>query len=100
MMVVYFLVLALAAFAAGMGGAALSRHFLTIMFSIEIMMGAAALAAVAMFSLVYGFNILIVLLAIWSIVTAETVAFIALYRYMVNYEVSLDVTRLSKYRDR
>ncbi len=100
MMIVYFLVLALAVFAAGMGGAALSRHFLTIMFSIEAMMGAAALAAVTMFSLTYGFNLLVVLLTIWSIVTAETVAFIALYRYMVNYEVSLDVAKLSRYRDR
>ena len=99
MIFVYLLGLSLALFAIGIGGVASSRHLIIMMFSIEVVLVAAALLAVSVFSYFGIGNVLLLLFAIWAIAAAEVMVAISLYRYMVKAEVSLDVSKLSKLKD-
>ena len=99
MMFVYLLGLSLILFAIGIGGIASSRHFIIMMFSVEIALVAAALLAASVFSYLGTGNILLLLLVIWAIAAAEVVVAISAYQYMVKAEVSLDVSKLSKLKD-
>jgi NADH:ubiquinone oxidoreductase subunit K len=99
MIILYLLMLGFAIFAIGISGVALSRNFLVIMFSIEIMLVAASLVAVSMFNLASDGNIVLLLFMIWSIAAIETAGFVALYRHFAKSEPTLDVTKLSKYKN-
>ncbi|MEM0150100.1 MAG: hypothetical protein QXW10_04345 [Candidatus Micrarchaeaceae archaeon] len=99
MIFIYLLGLSLILFAIGIGGIASSRHFIIMMFSVEIVLVAAALLAASVFSYFGTGNILLLLFTVWAIAAAEVVVAISLYQYMIKAEVSLDVSKLSKLRD-
>ncbi len=99
MIILYLLMLGFALFAVGISGVALSRHFLVIMFSVEIMLVAATLAAVSLLGIAPEGNILLLLFAVWAIAAAEVSAFVALYRHLARIEPDLDVTRLPRNED-
>ena len=99
-MIIYFVYLSMALFALGVSGVAASRHFLIMVFSIEIIIVAATLLATALFySNTYG-GIMQLLFALWAIAAAEVIVLIVFYRYIAKYQSSMDVTRLSKLGDK
>lgn len=95
----YFALLAIAVFAIGMAGVVASRNFLIMMLSIEVAITASTLLALSFFYFVGGTDIVMLLLTIWAIASAEVMALVAFYRYMAKEEVSLDVTKLSKLKN-
>jgi NADH-quinone oxidoreductase subunit K len=99
-MIEYFMLLSIALFAIGISGVAVSRHFLIMVFSIEIMIIASSLFAISVFSgfLYYG-NIVLLLVFFWSIAAVDIIAAMVLYRYLVKSKINLDVTKLSEYKD-
>ncbi|MCL4382059.1 hypothetical protein M1614_03735 [Candidatus Marsarchaeota archaeon] len=99
-MIEYFMLLSIALFAIGISGIAVSRHFLIMVFSIEIMIIASSLFALSVFSgfLYYG-NIVLLLVFFWSIAAVDIIAAMVFYRYLVRTKMSLDVTKLSEYKD-
>jgi NADH-quinone oxidoreductase subunit K len=99
MIFVYFLALSIALFAIGIAGVASSKNFLIMMLSIEISITASTLLALSFFYFVSGSNIILFMLTIWSIASAEVMALVAFYRYMVKGEISLDITKLSRLKD-
>ncbi len=99
MIFVYLLGLSLVLFAIGIGGITSSRHFIIMMFSVEIVLVAAALLAASVFSYIGAGNVLLLLFMIWAIAAAEVVVAIALYRHMIKADMSLDVSKLSKLKE-
>lgn len=99
-MIEYFMLLGIALFAIGISGVAVSRHFLIIVFSIEIMIVAGSLFALSVFSgfSLYG-NIVLLLVFFWSIAIVDIISAMVLYRYLVKSKMSLDVGKLSDYKD-
>jgi NADH-quinone oxidoreductase subunit K len=96
----YFIFLSFAVFAIGLAGILASRHFLIMMLSVEIAISASTILAVSLFYFAEsGSSILLLLLAIWSVASAEVMAIIVFYRYMARNEVSLDVTKLRKLKN-
>jgi NADH-quinone oxidoreductase subunit K len=98
MIAIYFVALSLAVFAIGAAGIAASRHFLVIVLSIEVMLLASTLLAVALFYYGAAGSIAVLLLSVWSVAAAETMALMALHRCLARWNVSMDVTKLSKLR--
>lgn len=98
-MIVYLLMLGFALFAIGISAAALSRSFIAIIFAIEVMLVAASLVGISMFSIEGTGNVLLLLFTIWSIAAIDVIVFVVLYRYIAKFEPSLEVNKLSKYRD-
>jgi NADH-quinone oxidoreductase subunit K len=96
---IYFVVISLALFAMGVAGITASRHFLIMILSIEIILVAASLLATVFFYFNSGGGIMLLLFLVWSIAAAEAIALVAFYRYMARFEFSLDVSKLSKYRE-
>ncbi|MFI5412325.1 MAG: NADH-quinone oxidoreductase subunit NuoK [Candidatus Micrarchaeales archaeon] len=96
---VYFIVVSFALFAVGVAGVVASRHFIVMILSIEIALASAALLATIFYYTNTNGNIMLLLFAIWSIAATEAIALVSFYRYLVKYEASLDVTKLSKLRD-
>jgi NADH-quinone oxidoreductase subunit K len=92
----YFIALSFALFAIGMAGVAITRHFLLMIFSIEIALAASTLLATAFYYTTAPGNVMLLLFAIWTIAATEAIALVSFYRYLSRYETSLDVTRLSK----
>jgi NADH-quinone oxidoreductase subunit K len=99
MIFIYLLGLSLILFAIGIAGISSSRHFIVMMFSVEIVLVAAALLAASVFSYLGIGSILLLLFTVWAVAAAEVVVAISLYQYMVKAEVSLDVSKLSKLRE-
>jgi NADH-quinone oxidoreductase subunit K len=96
----YFIFLSFVVFAIGLAGILASRHFLIMMLSVEIAISASTILAVSLFYFAEsGSSILLLLLAIWSVASAEVMAIIVFYRYMARNEVSLDVTKLRKLKN-
>jgi NADH:ubiquinone oxidoreductase subunit K len=91
------MIIGFAIFAIGVSGIATSKNFLVIMFSIELVIIAASLIGLALYSS-YNGDIILLLISIWSIAAVELVAAIALYRYLVKSGNGLDVSKLSKYK--
>jgi NADH:ubiquinone oxidoreductase subunit K len=97
--IVYFVLASFALFSIGIVGVAITRHFLFMILSIEIALVAASLIATVFFyTTTYG-NIMLLLFAIWTVAATEAIALVAFYRYLARYEMSLDVTKLSKLSD-
>jgi len=97
--IVYFVVLSAALFAVGISGVLASRHFLIMMLSIEVALTASTLLAISLYFYSSGGSIVMLLLAIWAVASAEVIAMVAVYKYMIKEEVSLDVTRLSELKN-
>ena len=95
-----FLLISFALFAIGIAGVAASRHFVVMILSAEIILVASSLAAVSVYTYVSNGVILPLLLAIWSVAALEVIALVVFYRYLASLEFSLDVTKLSKYREK
>lgn len=93
------MILSIALFAIGIGGILASRHFLIMMLSIEVALVASTLLALSFFYYAAVSNILLFLLAVWAVASVEVIVLVALYRYMVKGEISLDVTKLSKLKN-
>ncbi|MGI0133605.1 MAG: NADH-quinone oxidoreductase subunit K [Candidatus Micrarchaeaceae archaeon] len=98
-MILEFVLLGFAMFAIGISGIAASRHFVLMMLSVEVALIAATLVGAAFFYYVSSVNILIFLLAVWSVASVEVLSLVVFYRYLARNEVSMDVTKLSKLRD-
>ncbi|MGC8670012.1 MAG: hypothetical protein ACP5TL_02575 [Candidatus Micrarchaeia archaeon] len=98
-MFTYMLVLCLSIISLGLAGAASSRHFIIMVVSIELILLGSSLLAVTMFYYTIEGNIILLLMAIWSIMSLEVIAAVVLYRYMERAKMSLDVTKLSNQRD-
>ncbi|MDE1869169.1 MAG: hypothetical protein KGH60_04375 [Candidatus Micrarchaeota archaeon] len=98
-MILEFILLGFAMFAIGISGIAASRHFVIMMLSVEVALIAATLVGTAFFYYVSSVNILIFLLAVWSVASVEVLSLVVFYRYLAKNEVSMDVTKLSKLRD-
>ena len=97
MIILYMIIVGFAILAAGISGIATSKNFLVIMFSIELIIIAASLIGLTLYSS-YGGDIILLLISIWSIASVELIAAIALYRYLVKSGNGLDVSKLSKYK--
>jgi NADH-quinone oxidoreductase subunit K len=96
----YFLAVSFAIFTIGVVGIAVTRNFLIMILSAEISLAAATLLAATFFYYnTYG-NILMLLFAIWTIAAAEAITLGAFYRYLSKFETSMDVTKLSKLKER
>ncbi len=96
----YFILMSISIFALGISGILASRHFLIMMFSVEIALTASTLLAVSLFYFTQAPGTIILLLAIWSAATVEVLAIIVFYRYMTAKGVDLDLLKLSKLRNR
>ncbi|MGC8651753.1 MAG: NADH-quinone oxidoreductase subunit K [Candidatus Micrarchaeia archaeon] len=99
MMLAYVLMLSFAIISVGLAGVAATRHFIIMVVAVELMLLGSALLALSLFHYYAQGNILLLLLAIWSIAAIEVMAAVVLYRYMEREELSLDVRKLSKLRD-
>ncbi len=95
----FFMILSFALFALGISGVAATRHFLLMILSIEVALVSATLLAVTFFYYSTQGNIMLLLFSIWGVAAAEAMVLIAFYRYMSRFEMSLDVTRLSKFKE-
>lgn len=98
-MFTYFVTLSIAIFSIGIAGVVASRNFLIMMLSVEVALVASTLLAISFFYFVASSDIVLLLLTIWSIASAEVIAMVAIYRYMVKEQISLDVAKLSKLRN-
>lgn len=98
-MILEFVLLGFAMFAIGISGIAASRHFVIMMLSVEVALIAATLVGTAFYYYVLQANILLFLLAVWSVATVEVLSLVVFYRYLAKNEVSMDVTKLSKLRE-
>lgn len=94
----YFVMLAIALFAVGMVGVGMTRHFLVMLIALEVSISAAALLAAAFYSYIGG-DVMLVLFMAWTIAAVEAMALVSFYRYLARFEVSMDVTRLSRIKD-
>ncbi len=99
MIFLYFMVMSVALFAVGLAGVVASRNFLIMMLSIEVALVASTLLALSFFYFVDSSDIILLLLTIWSIASAEVIALVAFYRYMTKQEINLDVSKLSKLKN-
>jgi NADH:ubiquinone oxidoreductase subunit K len=95
-----FLLLGFALFAIGVAGIAASRHFVIMILAVEIILVASSLIAVSLYSFLSSGEILSLLFVIWSIAAIEVIALVVFYRYLAKLEVSLDVTKLIKYKEK
>ena len=95
----YFIFMSIGIFSLALSGILASRHFLIIMLSVEVALTASTLLAVSLFYFASNGNIITLLLAIWSVASAEILAIIVFYRYIVAKEAGLDVSKLSKLRN-
>ena len=98
MIAIYFVAFSVAIFTLGISGIAASRHFLIMMLSMEAIFLASTLLAVTLFYYSIVGNIVLMLLAIWSVAAAEAMAIVVFYRYLSRWEAGLDITGLSKLR--
>ncbi|MCW6160158.1 MAG: NADH-quinone oxidoreductase subunit K [Candidatus Micrarchaeales archaeon] len=96
----YFAVVSFALFAIGLAGVAATRHFVLMIFSIEVALTAATLIATVFFYFNTDGNIMLLLFTIWTIAASEAIALVAFYRYISKYETNMDVAQLSKLRDK
>ncbi len=94
----YLIALSVAMFAVGISGIAASRHFLIIVLSAEAMLLSSTLLAVTFFYYSVDGSIAPLLLVLWSAAAAETIALVAIYRFLERWEVSMDVSKLSRLR--
>ncbi len=99
MIFTYFMMLGFIMFSIGISGIAASRNFLIMMLSVEVAIAASTIMALSFFYFAANGNILIFLITIWSIASAEVMVMVAFYRYMVKKEISIDVSRLSKLKN-
>lgn len=95
-----FVTISFALFAIGLAGVAATRHFVLMIFSIEIALVAATLAATVFFYFNTSGNIMLLLFTVWTIAASEAISLVAFYRYISKYETNMDVAQLSKLRDR
>jgi NADH:ubiquinone oxidoreductase subunit K len=100
MIFVYFATFAMLLFAIGLAGAASSKNFIIIILSLEVSITAATLLALGLFYFVDPNDILIFLLTVWSVISVEVMALVALYRYMTKHSMSLDISKLSDLKER
>ena len=99
-MIMDFVYLSFALFALGVSGVAASRHFLIMMLSIEICIVASTLLAAALFTYNTDGGIMQLLFALFAIAAAEVITLTVFYRYLAKYELTMDVSKLSRYRDK
>lgn len=95
----YFIGISFALFAIGIAGVAATRHFLIMVISIEVAIVASTLLATTFFYSTANGDVMLLLFTLWVIAATEAIVLIAFYRYLAKYELSLDVTKLSKLRD-
>ena len=98
-MILLFILISFILFSIGISGIAFSRHFILMIISVEVMLIASTLLGVSFFSYLVLGNIVLLLLAIWTIASIEIIALIIFYRYISKVKLSLDVTKLSKLED-
>ena len=99
-MIEYFIYISMALFALGISGVVASRHFIVMMLSIEISIAAATLLATTLFFYSTDGGIMQLLFALFAIAAAEVMTLMVFYRYLARYELSVDVSKLSKLKDR
>ncbi len=95
-----FLLLSFALFSLGIAGIAASRHFVVMILSVEILLVGSSLLALSSYAYIATGQILVLLFAIWSIAALEVIALVVFYRYLAKLEVSMNVTKLMKYKER
>ncbi len=98
-MILLFILISFILFSIGISGIAFSRHFILMIISVEIIFVASSLLAVSFFTYLILGNIILLLLAIWSVAAIEIITLIIFYRYMSKVKVSLDVSKLSKLKN-
>lgn len=90
-----FLILSLEILAIGLSGIIASRHFLIMIFSVEIMLLSSTLAATAFYYYGVSSNIGVFLFAVWAVMASEVIAVVAVYRYLQKADMSMDIKKLS-----
>lgn len=98
--VAFFMIVSFALFSIGIAGVAATRHFLLMILSIEIAIVASTLISTAFYYYNTAGNLMPLLFTMWTIAAVEAIALVAFFRYISKYEVDMDVTKLSKLRDR
>ncbi|MEM3227846.1 MAG: hypothetical protein QXK65_02780 [Candidatus Micrarchaeaceae archaeon] len=94
-----FIGLSFALFSIGVAGMVASRHAVVVLLSSELGLVASMLLSLSAFAYYSHGNILGLLFSIWAIMSAEAIMLIVFYRYLAMAEMSLDIGKLSKYRD-
>ncbi|MGC8622535.1 MAG: NADH-quinone oxidoreductase subunit K [Candidatus Micrarchaeia archaeon] len=94
-----FVLLSFAMFSIGLAGIISSKHAVIIVLSSEVGLVASMLFLLSFFAYYSQGNALGLLFSIWSIMSAEAIMLIVFYRYLAKAEMSLDISKLSKYRD-
>ena len=95
MSMLLFLILSLEVFAVGLSGLIASRHFLIMVFSIELMLVSSTLLATTFYYYGVSSNIGIFLFAVWAVMASEVIAVVAVYRYLQRADTGMDVKKLS-----
>ena len=99
MMWILIVALGFAIFGIGIAGVAATRHFIVMMISVEIAIGASVLIAAASFRYAAPGNVMLLMFTIWAIASTEIIAALAIYKFMSIRGISMDVTKLSRIRD-
>ena len=76
------------------------RHFVVIILSIEIMLVAASLFAISLYGYSYSATILPLLFVIWATAVLDVIALVVFYRYLSRFKIDLNVTKLSRLKER
>ncbi len=98
-MLMVFALLSLALFSLGLAGIVASRHAVIVVLSSELGLVASMIFSLSAFSYYSQGNALGLLFSLWAIMSAEAIMLIVFYRYLARAEMSLDISKLSKYRD-
>lgn len=96
----FLLILSFALFSLGVAGIVSSKHFIIMVLSVEVILVAASLLAITLYSYLAGVEILSLLFIIWAIAAIDVIALVVFYRYLAKFKVSLDVSELSRLRER
>ncbi len=96
MSMLLFLILSLEVLAIGFSGLIASRHFLIMIFSIEVMLLSSTLVATAFYYYGVNSNIGVFLFAVWAVMASEVIAVVAVYRYLQESDMSMDIKKLAE----
>jgi NADH:ubiquinone oxidoreductase subunit K len=99
MMWILIVALGFAIFGIGIAGVAATRHFIVMMVSVEIAIGASIIVSAASFRYAAPGNIMLLMFTIWAVASTEIIAALAIYKFMSMHGISMDITKLSRIKD-
>ena len=97
-MLSYLLIISVSILAVALAGIIAEKHFIAIMLAIELVFIASTIALVSFFAYARtpDSSAVMMLIAIWSVASAEIITLITFYVHMKSKGFDFDVARLSK----